>query len=190
MKTISAKPSASDVATYILESTGGLTGYKLQKLLYYCQAWKLALSKDTLFDDKIKAYEYGPVVMNVSKQHINMRTVHASDVSGSSGNVKDRDKLIIDKVIDSYGSLSGDDLVALTHTEKPWADCYNGFNGNAAATIDPQMIYEYFVSLLVADRETMEEHHVPDFEHTETMYVSRDDFNWLNEYLKEEQISS
>ena len=36
-----AKCSALDVAKYILKEHGEMTAMKLQKLVYYCQAWSL-----------------------------------------------------------------------------------------------------------------------------------------------------
>ena len=43
------KPSASDVARYLLEKKGTLTVYQLQKLLYYCKAWSLVVDDRPLF---------------------------------------------------------------------------------------------------------------------------------------------
>ena len=36
--------SADDVAAYILEQRGQMSAIKLQKLVYYCQAWHLVLA--------------------------------------------------------------------------------------------------------------------------------------------------
>ena len=40
-----------DVAKYILDKKGQLTTMKLQKLLYYTQAWTLAWDDKPLFDE-------------------------------------------------------------------------------------------------------------------------------------------
>lgn len=71
------KQTASDVAKYILTKQGPMTGYQVQKLLYYCQAWNLAVNGEPLFDDEIKAYEHGPVVPSVSIQHKHQYSVQA-----------------------------------------------------------------------------------------------------------------
>jgi uncharacterized phage-associated protein len=47
-----------DVATYILEQQGPMTTWKLQKLVYYAQAWSLVWDDDALFDEEIEAW-YG-----------------------------------------------------------------------------------------------------------------------------------
>lgn len=60
------RPKAEDVAKYLLVKKGSLTGFQLEKLLYYCQAWSLAVDKEPLSDNEIRAYQNGPVVPNVS----------------------------------------------------------------------------------------------------------------------------
>ena len=51
-----------DLAEYILAKTGPMTATRLQKLIYYCQAWHLVWEKKALFSDKIEAWRNGPVV--------------------------------------------------------------------------------------------------------------------------------
>jgi uncharacterized phage-associated protein len=53
---------AVDVARYILTKTGEMTAMKLQKLVYYSQAWSLVWDESPLFEDDIQAWAYGPVV--------------------------------------------------------------------------------------------------------------------------------
>jgi len=45
-----------DVVAFVLEQSGTMTTYKLQKLEYYAQGWSLAWDDRPLFDAKIKAY--------------------------------------------------------------------------------------------------------------------------------------
>src|SRR3954452_12363813 len=54
--------SVHDVAAYILEEAGALTAMKLQKLLYYSQAWSLVWDEAPLFQEPIEAWANGPVV--------------------------------------------------------------------------------------------------------------------------------
>lgn len=60
---------AKDVAAYILTERGRLTGWQLQKLLYYCQAWSLAFNGERLFPQEILAWDHGPVVPEVFQDH-------------------------------------------------------------------------------------------------------------------------
>ena len=52
--------SVFDAAAYIVEKTGEMTTLKLQKLVYYAQAWSLVWDERPLFDEKIEADEVIP----------------------------------------------------------------------------------------------------------------------------------
>ncbi len=53
----------NDVARYILELQGGeVSTMKLQKLMYYSQAWSLVWDEKPLFDAHIEAWANGPVI--------------------------------------------------------------------------------------------------------------------------------
>lgn len=60
--------TANDVAQYVLEQSGKMTTIKLQKLVYYCQAWSLVWTESPLFDDRIEAWANGPVVPSLYRQ--------------------------------------------------------------------------------------------------------------------------
>lgn len=64
--------SVLDVASYILEKQPKkqpLTAWKLQKLVYYSQAWSLVWDKQPLFKEKILAWANGPVIKELYDQH-------------------------------------------------------------------------------------------------------------------------
>ncbi|HCU23588.1 MAG TPA: hypothetical protein DF383_01115, partial [Deltaproteobacteria bacterium] len=61
--------SVHDVATYILKKTGPITAMKLQKLVYYSQAWSLVWDEKPLFKEKIEAWTNGPVVPALYRLH-------------------------------------------------------------------------------------------------------------------------
>ncbi len=54
--------SVESVAAYILSQHGKLSAMKLQKLVYYCQAWSLVWDEAPLFQEQIQAWANGPVV--------------------------------------------------------------------------------------------------------------------------------
>jgi uncharacterized phage-associated protein len=56
--------SVFDVAAYILEKQPKkhpITAWKLQKLIYYCQAWSLVWDEQSIFKEKILAWANGPI---------------------------------------------------------------------------------------------------------------------------------
>lgn len=54
--------SALDVAAYILNKQGPMTHMKLQRLVYYSQAWHLVWEDKPLFAERIEAWAGGPVI--------------------------------------------------------------------------------------------------------------------------------
>ncbi len=124
--------TALDVAAYILEKQlDNLTAIKLQKLVYYSQAWYLAWQDSPLFEDKIEAWVNGPVVRNLYEAHRGKYFLTAGDIAGDLGKLSDSQKQIIDLVCERYGHLNGAQLSELTHSERPWQDARQGLEPDA-----------------------------------------------------------
>ena len=174
---------AIDVAAYILSEKGRLSGYQLQKLLYYCQAWCLVTQDRALFPEEIRAWEHGPVVYEVARAHRGRRTVVAQDIDADPQAISAQDQVLIDAVLESYGSLSGDELELLSHSEAPWRDSYNGETGFAPNTIPIDATKRYYSELMSGDSSTAERHHVPRFPVAPKIVVSDEDFAWIESIL-------
>lgn len=114
-------PTVKDVAQYILEKIGPLTTIKLQKLVYYCQAWSLVWDDSPLFDDEIQAWANGPVVPNLFFAHQGQFSISViPDGDSSRLNAAQRDT--VDAIIRDYGDKTSQWLVELTHMEEPWKE--------------------------------------------------------------------
>lgn len=109
-----------DVAEYILQQTGEISTWKLQKLVYYAQAWHCVWSDKPLFDEKIHAWMNGPVCSALYRRHKGKFSV--TTIGGDAGNLNEDEKDSIDKVIEYYGKYNSQQLVDLTHQEDPWLD--------------------------------------------------------------------
>jgi uncharacterized phage-associated protein len=111
-----------DVARYILERQGPVTTLKLQKLVYYVQAW--AIAKDSpLFNDAIKAWAQGPVVPALFHAHKGRRLVTVDDIGvRATVSLTEQQRAHIDGVLSHYGNLPPAYLSKLTHFEKPWRE--------------------------------------------------------------------
>jgi uncharacterized phage-associated protein len=117
-----------DVAKYMLEKTGSITAWKLQKLVYYSQAWSLAWDDRTLFDDDFEAWANGPVVRSLFNAHKGYLNVDASLFQcGDSSNLDDTAKETIDVVIRDYGKFSGRELSEIAHSERPWKEARKAY---------------------------------------------------------------
>jgi uncharacterized phage-associated protein len=95
-----------------------LTNLKLQKLLYYSQAWHLALADNILFSEDIEAWIHGPVVPRVFGAFKDFRW---SVIDCNVHSVEDKAAIRhIDSVLEKYGEYSATQLERLTHSERPW----------------------------------------------------------------------
>ncbi|MEV6348452.1 Panacea domain-containing protein [Actinoplanes sp. NPDC051851] len=111
--------NAHDVAAAVLAHVGPVEAMRLQKLVYYSQAWHLALVDEPLFTDTIQAWRDGPVVVTLWDRHRGQRTV-SSWPTGDPGRLSAAADKVVALVCQVYGGLSGDDLSELTHNELPW----------------------------------------------------------------------
>lgn len=114
-----------DVASYILERIGDMTAMKLQKLVYYSQAWSLVWDEAPLFPERIEAWANGPVVpslYNLHRGEFNLSSLSQGDSSNLIENQADT----IEKVLEFYGDKSSQWLSDLTHQESPWIDARKG----------------------------------------------------------------
>lgn len=145
--------SVDDLVTYILERKGTMTSMKLQKLLYYSQAWAAAMTGGGIFPDPILAYRDGPVVYHVYKQH--KRMYHVSRWPCGSSQALDRsERELVDAVLDVYGELSGEDLSMLTHEEDPWRTARGDLPKGAYSTrpIEVSAMKNYYRGRTLGDR--------------------------------------
>lgn len=113
--------SVFDVAKYVLNATGEITAMKLQKLVYYSQAWSLAWDEEELFSEPIQAWAGGPVVPALYERHRGQFRVTPNLVAdGVEGNLSDSQRVTIDRVVEFYGQHTAQWLSDLTHLEQPW----------------------------------------------------------------------
>lgn len=134
---------ALDVATNLLELHGPMTTMKLQKLVYYCQAWSIVWDDEQLFPEKILAFDNGPVVRELWESTRPKYRVERVD-HGSSENLSEKQKDTIVAVLKFYGDKDAQWLSDLTYMESPWADAYR-IGQNTEITLEKMS--EYYSSL-------------------------------------------
>jgi uncharacterized phage-associated protein len=141
--------SAHDVAAYILsKQSAPISTWKLQKLVYYAQAWHLAWDEEPLFSEAIEAWANGPVVRELYGVH--RGSFSASEWSkGNAENLTPSERDTIDLVLENYGELSGRQLSVLTHNESPWQDARAGLPATARSQrrITPEALHEFYSAL-------------------------------------------
>lgn len=132
---MSAQPSVSvhDVAAYILEKRGAMTAMKLQKLVYYCQAWSLVWDARAMFPEHIEAWANGPVVPALYEVHrgqFNVEKWPDGDPSKLDEDATDT----IKAVLHFYAPKSAQWLSDLAHMEEPWRAARIGLSGGERGT--------------------------------------------------------
>ncbi len=115
-----------DVAAYILNKQGPMTAMKLQKLVYYSQAWTLVWDEKPLYRNHIEAWANGPVIPALYKAHRGLFRVGRGTVRGNAARLIANEKETIDAVLRHYGGKSSHWLSELTHSERPWKSARKG----------------------------------------------------------------
>ena len=141
--------SALDIAKYIIEKQGEMTAMKLQKLIYYSQAWSLVRDEKPMFDETIEAWANGPIVREVYDKHKGKFSIKSWKF-GSTKKLTKENTDTIDSVLEVYGKLSGSQLSELTHREDPWRDARKGlFPGERGSNkISISSMHEYYSSFV------------------------------------------
>ena len=143
--------SVHDVAAYILHKTGSMSAMRLEKLVYYCQAWSTVWDERPLFPERIEAWANGPVVPALYELH---RGVFSLDHwAGDPSKLDAKAIETIDAVLDGYGDLNAQELSDLTHAELPWRAAREGLDpmerGNHEVSL--ATMCEYYSTLQPAD---------------------------------------
>lgn len=111
-----------DIADYFIhlanETGSFVSNLKLQKLVYYAQAWHLAFFEDPLFVEEFEAWVHGPVVPDLyhNYKHFGWQPIN-EDVEPE---LPDSVWEFLDDVADEYFGCDAYDLKKMTHLEDPW----------------------------------------------------------------------
>ena len=118
--------SVDDVAAFILAQRGPMSAMKLQKLVYYCQAWSLVWDEEPLFRERIQAWANGPVVRELWDHHRGLITLGPPWRFGDAARLSPAQRETIEAVLDYYGDKPAQWLSDLTHSERPWVEARRG----------------------------------------------------------------
>ncbi len=180
METTIHNQKITDVAEYIgLSSTTkglSISPLKLQKLLYYVQAWFMVFygRENTLFEDVPQAWVNGPVYPAIYYAYKN-KAANMCDHLDSTAfypgdalegfNKKTRmlglnaDQLeTLESVIMMYGKQTQNQLIWLTHSELPWAKARAGLAPyeRSEREISLDVMYRYYLDRYTRNRQQNE----------------------------------
>jgi len=153
--------SITDVSDYIIhrlnaDGESDLNALKLQKLLYYVQAWHLAFYGKPLFEEKFQAWVHGPVNRTIYDRYKDQKymfsAITASDIvnPGFEKELSEAERLHIGSVLDVYARYSPTQLEYLTHREDPWLDARKGAGQyqRSENTLDEKLMEAYYKARL------------------------------------------
>lgn len=146
-----ATPTAQYVAECLISLSHAkrnpVSNLKLQKLLYYSQAWHLALYKHPLFDEEVEAWVHGPVVPEVFRR---FRDCRWNPIPSSGEGLDAPFMPHLEEVWKVYGELRAFDLERLTHSEDPWKMARTGLPPDVSShrVISKPSMQEYYSSRL------------------------------------------
>lgn len=123
---MAARYTASDIANWFLgaidrDAGDAITHLKLQKLIYYAQAWSLALPKRgyPLFDEDLQAWAHGPVAESVFQEHRG-NSWEALPAPEKVPEIAPEDVEHLQEILAVFGEYSAKQLERMTHNEAPW----------------------------------------------------------------------
>lgn len=132
-----ALTTASKIADYLLclSAKHGdlLTPLKLQKLVYYADAWHLALRDNALIEEDFEAWVHGPVVRNLYYRFKEYKWKPITE------NIElPKLPLSICKYLHDFyaffGKFTAIELEQMTHQETPWIEARKGLSIDAECT--------------------------------------------------------
>lgn len=102
-----------------------LTPLKLQKLMFYADAWHMALYGEEATDERFQAWVHGPVALS---QYYRFKDYRWKPISEDIRRpvVSDRLKSHLDEIINVFGSETAVALEIMTHRETPWREARGG----------------------------------------------------------------
>lgn len=160
------KANVNDVALFFIalaqDSGEQLTHMKLQKLVYYSQAWYLGMYGESLFNSSIEAWQHGPVCPELYHKFKSFGSnpielpFSCPDVAGCISvvkpNLSDEVYSFLEQIADDYMDLSAFALRNMTHKERPWIDAFAANQGE----ITVESMVSYYSELVISEEELTE----------------------------------
>jgi uncharacterized phage-associated protein len=132
------KVDSNLLAEYILQKWGNMSHLKLQKILFYVEAYHLAYFDNSIIDDNFQAWVHGPVSRKIYDLLKDKSVLHAelgyvkeangADPSDVLKKALTKDQIdFINETVDELNQFSATQLENMTHTEEPWLAARKGY---------------------------------------------------------------
>ena len=145
-----------NVANHILKHDKRFDLLQLIKLCYLSYGWYLAYHDEELFEEKIEAWKYGPVIPELyyALKHFKGQQLPRNclksliENKGMKPIFPEEAKSLIEEIVAVYGGYEGMQLSALTHKRgTPWYNTYYGKRERPWVYIPRNVIKDYYDEL-------------------------------------------
>lgn len=124
------------LANYILKHYGPMSHLKLQKLIFYCDAYCLAYFGRQLVTDRFEAWVHGPVSRKVYDSlkdksvlfcDVEYSDTGGTDVDAAFARLSSAQRELLTAVLGDLAAWTGLELETATHRETPWLEARRGY---------------------------------------------------------------
>lgn len=145
-----------DIADYIIskakaeDNNVSLIHLKLQKLLYYVQAWSYGIKGKPLFKGEFQAWIHGPVNKEMYDRLSPTKNIYSEitlkDRKKDDVVLNPTDSEFVDFILENYLKYSGSELEKLSHSESPWITTRGDISPYARCSnvISPESMTVYY----------------------------------------------
>ena len=133
MSTVNADKVADFFIRFAHKHGDCITNKKLQKLVYYAQAWHLAFFDKPLFDGRLEAWVMGPVQPELYHEYKKF-LFNPISVEPSTPIFSKKVATHLQNVVDAYWRFTAWELERMTHEEDPWQKARKGLPPDAKCT--------------------------------------------------------
>lgn len=151
------------IVTHFVNQKGDTVSHKkLQKLIYYVEAWNLVHLGEPMINEEFEAWVHGPVVPSLYQQLKEFGFNNLEVINDEFDTVDEEIQAIIVKnnltenqleliysVLNKYSGLSSLELELLSHSELPWIEAREGFAPHQTCNkiISKHRMKEFYTSL-------------------------------------------
>lgn len=125
------------LSEYIIKHYGPMSHLKLQKLLFYCDAYHLAYFEQELVKDEFEAWVHGPVCRKVYDSFKDKSILYSDieynyvpgsiDVDAEFNKLTTSQQELVKDVLNTLSTWTGLELEQTTHSELPWIKARQGY---------------------------------------------------------------
>jgi uncharacterized phage-associated protein len=136
-----------DLGDYIVDYVPKISGPRLQKICYYTDAWHMVWEGESPVEVDWEAWINGPGSYHL---YLHYQGDYLLDGvrCGSCEEVPEKVRSVAEKVYDTYGDFSPQQLSSLVRQELPWKETRRGAQGfRSGPVISKDLVKRYYGSL-------------------------------------------